>query len=420
MDRRRRVLMIAVAGVLLLGLLGGGAGAAAPAGTVVASGLANPRGLVVLPDGTLYVAEAGTSGDEAFTPPAPYPPSTRGTSGRVTRIAPGGAKTTVVGNLPSLSLGGNDNPFVLGAQGLVSAGGALWLATGAMPNGHPPAPNAGVVLRIDAQTGATSQVADLAAFERANNPDGYELTANPYGLARGADGALYVADAGANTLLRVDPRGGQVGLVTAFGGVPGPGPNPQRGGKSERDPVPGGLALGPDGALYVALLTGFPVVPGSSTVLRVSPAGTVSEVVAGLTAATGVAFGPDGRLYVTEYGQFDQVATGGRVLRVTAAGGTEVVADGLSSPNFPAFDARGNLYVAVNSNTAPSAGAPGQVLRFDGVAAPATPGMPNTGAGGGRQRPAAPLALLGLAALGGAGLLVRRGRRGLPRADRGC
>ena len=289
----------------------------------------------------------------------------------MTRISPDGTKTTVVDGLPSFSLGGNDAAFVFGPQGMVSAGGALWLSSAAEV----------AIVRIDPKTGKTTKVSDLYAFEEANNPGGYEIDAGGYGLAFGEDGSLYVADGGANDLLRVDPDTGRVSLVVAFAGVPGPEPNPARGGKRERDPVPTGVALGPDGNFYVALLTGFPMVPGTSSVQRVTPDGATSEVVGGLTAATGVAFGPDGLLYVTEFGAFEkeEPADKGRILRVLADGTTQVVADGLPSPNFPTFDARGNLYVAVDSSSAPNDGTPGKVMRFDGVA---PPGMPNAGTGG--------------------------------------
>src|SRR5438132_13590799 len=103
---------------LLLGLLLGTGGAAQGAGTVVASGLANPHGIAIAGDGTLYVAEAGLSGGEEFTIPPPYPASTRGTSGRVSKIAPDGVRTTVADNLPSMALGGNTSDFVFGPAGL--------------------------------------------------------------------------------------------------------------------------------------------------------------------------------------------------------------------------------------------------------------------------------------------------------------
>jgi LPXTG-motif cell wall-anchored protein len=411
--------------VLLLSLLlvttGGAVGAA---GTVVATGLANPRGIAVGEDGTLYVSEAGLSGTETFTPPPPYPPSTRGNTGRVTRIAPGGAKSTVATDLPSLSLGGNGNAFVLGPAGLVMAGGALWLANGAMVNGHPPAPNAATLLRIDPRTGAVSTGADVAAYERERNPDGFELTSNPYGLTLGPDGNLYATDAGGNALYRIRPSTGELTLVTVFAGLPGAAANPQRGGESELDPVPTGVAAGPDGSLYVGLESGEPFPAGAAKVVRVARDGTVGDVAVGLTAVVALAVGPDRLVYVVEFGSFDHASQppdwklgSGRVLRLRADGTTQAVADELDAPNGIAFDRAGNLYVIVKSSTAPQAGPQGQVVRFDGVAAggtaPRTPvqlptQLPRTGSSDGP--PWAALAGIGLLL---AGLGTRRafGRR---------
>jgi sugar lactone lactonase YvrE len=351
--------------VLALGLVGVGTTGMASSGTVVADGLANPRGLVIMDDGTIYVAEAGLGGTEAFTAP-PYPPSTRGITGRVTKIAPGGAKTTVTANLPSLSIGGQGNAFVLGPAGMIMANGALWLATGAMLNGYPPAPNASSVLRIDPQSGAVTQVADLAAFERANNPDTFEITNDPYGIVMGGDGNLYVADSGANDLIRVNPQTGQATLVTVFAGIPRPTANPARGGKNENDPVPSNIVVGPDGNLYVGLLTGFPTVKGGAKVLRVTPGGAVSDVVTGLTSVSWLTFGPDGLLYVAEFGV--EAPNSGRITRVLADGTKQTVAEGLNDPDGVAFDKAGNLYVAVNGSAAPNDGPLGQIVRIDGVA----------------------------------------------------
>ena len=93
-------------GLLASTLLVSALGAAAQAGcTPIATGLVNPRFLAVADDGTVYVTEAGAGGAETVpTPPGEGPggpPGTRVTSGRVTRIAPGGARSVVAGNLPS-------------------------------------------------------------------------------------------------------------------------------------------------------------------------------------------------------------------------------------------------------------------------------------------------------------------------------
>ena len=242
-----------------------------------------------------------------------------------------------------------------------------------MVNGAPAAPRAATVLRIALPTGAVSVGADVNAYEHEHNPDGYETTSDPYGLTRAADGSLYLTDAGGNTLYRIDPATGQLTVVAVLPGQPGPAANSQRGGKNEVDPVPTGVAPGPDGSLYVGLLTGVPFPAGEAKVVKVTRDGAVSDVVDGLDPVVGLAVGPDQLLYVAEFGSPALTPNSGRVLRVLPQGTTQVVAEGLNFPNGLAFDAAGNLYLSVNSASAPEAGPQGQVLRFDGVAVPAPP-----------------------------------------------
>src|SRR5438045_929098 len=66
---------------------------------VFAGGLVNPRGLVFGPDGSLYVAEAGTGGAQLVELGREKPHAV-GRSGRISRIAASGERTTVVDNLP--------------------------------------------------------------------------------------------------------------------------------------------------------------------------------------------------------------------------------------------------------------------------------------------------------------------------------
>lgn len=417
--RQRVVSWLTLAVLLLSLLLSGTIGDADAQGTVVASGLTNPVGVVVTDDGTLYVAEGGSGGAEPLPPPpggeGEGPPGTRGLTGQVTRVAPGGAKTTLAGNLPSLA--------GAGPTSLVAAGGALWLTIGGagfgragLPN-YRPLPNEASIVRINPQTGAVASVADLGAFEVANNPDGFIVDTNPWGLALGADGNLYATDAGGNDLLRVNPATGQIGVVAVLPGQPFQQPNPTRGGRNEVDPVPTGVATGADGSIYVGLLPGGPPIPGGSKVVRVAPNGAISDAVRGLTYVVFLAMGPDGLLYVTELVSGldtsgpEPLPLPGRVQRVLADGTMQVVADDLPFPGGIAFDRAGNLYVAINITTAgpPSPTPQGQVLRFNAVAAP-MPGLPNTGAGGGSRTPATPLVVLGLVAIAGAGLLLA-GRR---------
>jgi hypothetical protein len=95
-------------------------------------------------------------------------------------------------------------------------------------------------------------------------------------------------------------------------------------------------------------------------------------------------------------------------VRVRPNGAKETVLGDLNAPSGIAFDKAGNLYVAVDA----AFGAPdqGQVLRCAGVAAPAAPGLPNTGAGGARRSPVGLLALAGAVILCGAGWIALRRR----------
>ncbi len=401
---KRVWLAVVVPGLLLMSIGGGLVQAQGRCSTVVASGLVNPRFLAFAEDGTLYVSEAGSGGTEVLpVSPSGDPseePQTRGRTGQVTRIGPGGTKTVVASGLPSYGAEGFGGP-----AGLVASGGMLWLAAGGpaeVTSQVEPLSVEGAVVRIDPRTGTVAKVADVLAYEKANNPDPYQVESNLYGLALGLDGSLYTADAGGNAVYRVDPRSGQVSLVAVIPGLPisredlppgligpdEPVANPDRGDRPESDPVPTSVAVGPDGTIYVGLLTGFPFLPGRATVLRVTPSGELSDAVTGLTMVASLAFGPDRLLYVSqlstsiEFSSLDEPPSikPGNVLRVLPNGRTQVVADGLNLPHGIAFDQAGNLYVGVNSTGLPGAPPPaapeGQVLRCDGVAAAAQPPAP--------------------------------------------
>ncbi len=371
--------------VLLIPMLAWGVlpAGAASAGTTIASGLSGPRALAVGSDGTLYVTEAGSGGSEKLPaePGSEGPPGTRGTTGQVSKIAPDGTKTVLASNLPSYNSDG-----AVGPAGIVATDGALFFVTGggALAANLTPLANEATLLRLDLATGAVTKVADLGAYEKAHNPDGFGLNSDPYGVTPGPDGTLYVADAGANAVYRVNPANGQVTLVSVIPGIipPAsvpipPGGNPERNGKAELDPVPTSVAIGPDGSLYIGLLSGGPFPQGAAKVLRLGADGKLTDYATGLTMVVAMAFGPDGRLYATEIStDFAPALEGkppaaGNVLRLLPDGTKEVVAADLMVPNGLAFDAAGDLYVLNNTVAMGPPGPPqGQVLRFAGIAAP--------------------------------------------------
>jgi hypothetical protein len=445
MSSRQRKVSWLIIGILALSMtLIGGAGfaGAAAAPTVLAGGLNSPRYVWVTDDGTAYVSEAGTGGSEqlAGAPDNPTAGGTRGNSGQVTKIAPNGTKTVIAKGLPSY--GGGE---AVGPAGIVYAGGFVWLAIGgaAFEAGVKPLDMEDTVVKIDPATGAVTKVADIGAYEIANNPDGYGVNSDLYGMTLGADGNLYVCDAGGNAVYQVNPQTGAFKVVAVIPGVavtpadfppgtlpPGQTGNPERGNKPEVDPVPTGIAAGADGSLYVTLLPGA-LLPNKAKVVNVTLDGKVTDVIpGGLTTLVGAAAGPDGNLYITSltagFAENGPPAPGS-VMRVLPGGKTEVVASGLPFPNGIDFDPAGNLYVVtgtINAGPEPM----GQLVRIDGVgkAGPAPtpapipsppptgnggylPGLPNTGAGGGAGQADLPLAGLILAlALGGSLFLLRR------------
>jgi glucose/arabinose dehydrogenase len=171
-------------------------------------------------------------------------------------------------------------------------------------------------------------VADLEAYERAANPDGREFASNPYDVAWDGDDGWYVSDAAANAVLHADSSGrirtvAVLASMAPFGGRPAQG-------------VPTGLARAADGTLYVALFGGAPATGGPAVVvaLRPDPDGgrTRPAAVARAVAPIGVAPIPQG-LAVLDYGGGPADRRRGRLLLVDgpADPGT-VAATGLDRP----------------------------------------------------------------------------------------
>lgn len=170
-------------------------------GTVIADGLNGPMGVLIDESGTVWVIDSGVGGDEEVpfmniqtgeTSPAQY-----GETAQVVSISPDGTQTTVA-NLPSIltpsdTIGGARLALL---NGKIYATVGQWLGDASAESG---VPNAGVVAEIS--DGNVTTVASTWDFERSQNPDGLATDSHPYGLTASPDGALWVTDAGANTLL---------------------------------------------------------------------------------------------------------------------------------------------------------------------------------------------------------------------------
>lgn len=291
----------------------------APPGDVLAAGLSNPRGLTADGDAIL-VAEVG--------------------GGQITRIEADGSTSNVVTGLPATVFfsaeTGTDE--VAGPSSVIPVDGGYVFTVSEAPGSE----FQSVYFAAEDASGGTLMV-DLGAHEVANNTDGDvnlagdpDLLSNPYDVVEYDDGFL-VSDSGANAILKISGDG-TVTPFAIFENKENP-LFPDLGGPT-MDQVPTGLAVGPDGAIYVGTLTGFPFPTGGAVVYRMEDgngdgdaldAGETTVYAEGLTTVTDVDFDANGDLVASEFSTNMLAEAPGQVVRFSG-GALEVVANGLITP----------------------------------------------------------------------------------------
>lgn len=185
---------------------------------------------------------------------------------------------------------------------------------------------------------AAAAFALSAPAARATDFQEFDVGGQPAGIARGADGNVWVADsAERGRILRVTPAG----QVTAFSAGLTPGARPA------------GVTAGPDGNVWFTL-------SNKAGIGRITPAGQITEFTAGVSPGSepqDIVAGPDGNLWFTE--------RAGRIGRITPAGVVTEFSAGMPAgarPQGITVGADGNLWFADSSAPA----AIGQITR-DGV-----------------------------------------------------
>lgn len=340
----------AVAAALALSCVAIHAATGDKAVSVVASELNSPRGLAFDSEGALWVAEAGVPVGNGPSIIIRDQPVIYTETGSVTRVS-GGRQARVFNGLPTMYIEPTGQ-MEGGATAIgFSPNGAVHVMIG-YPGVDPALrfshldPGGYQLGRLVTLGGAV----DVAAHEEAHNPDGAMIESNPWNLAWSGDG-WYVTDAAANTLLHVD-EAGTIATVAVF-------PPRSLGGPFPTQSVPTGVAVGPDGAVYVSELTGFPFVPGSSRVLRVEADGSISVFAEGFTMAIALAFDSADNLYVLEHDDNGLLQPGsqGNLWRITPGGARErVFSEGLNGPTGLAVGPDDTLYITNFGNHGAGAG----------------------------------------------------------------
>ncbi len=192
--------------------------------------------------------------------------------------------------------------------------------------------------------------------------------------ALGPDGNLYLADTRNHTIRKVTPQG----AVTTFAGSAGERGSSDGVGAAARFWFPSGIAVGPDGSIYVAD-------SANNTLRKISPAGAVSTL-AGSASFYGTLDGPgtdalfdfpvgiavngSGTIFVADYYNHTirRVTPAGEVSTIAGLAGAYGSGDGAGAaarfyyPAGIAVDGSGHLYVADQFNLTIRKIAPGGMV----------------------------------------------------------
>ena len=202
---------------------------------------------------------------------------------------------------------------------------------------------------------------DVTGFAGDGGPAADARLNGPNGGAVAADGSVYIADTFNGRVRRV----GTDGIITTVAGTGAFSSGPD-GGQATQTPIngPGGVAIGPDGALYIAEFFAHKVRRVDSQGIIATVAGTGSPGFGGdggpATAALlrnplGIVFGPDGSLYIadSENSRIRRVGPDGVIQTVAGTGipgynGDDILGTNatLNDPGGVALSAQGELYIA--------------------------------------------------------------------------
>ena len=268
---------------------------AAVPGPPVASGLKAPIGISDDSKGNIWVTEAGSGTVN---------------DGRVAVVTPSGAVYPVITGFVS-AISPENSPE--GLNHLLYRDGKLYILhsiedkmfVADVSNFVP-----GVSAPIPASSLSFVDIGTFVKNARPNAPD--PADSNPYNLTFGPNGDIFIADAGANAIVRVAKGTNALSIYAVSPDVPNPTYPGAPVGPPTIDAVPTSIVF--DGTNFlVTTLVGFPFPTGKSTIYQVSGSGaapvTPTVYKTGFSGITDITFTPGGKTLITEFG----FSTPGRV-----------------------------------------------------------------------------------------------------------
>jgi len=210
-------------------------------------------------------------------------------------------------------------------------------------------------------------LANLGAFEARHDPDrgagpgaaagDPALDSNPYAMVA-FRGGFAIVDAAGNDLLWLSPEGA-ISVLAVFPTQIERAPSSGVGKKREAlevQSVPTSVAVGPDGALYVGELTGFPFGVDKARIWRVEPGHTPQVYASGFTNISDIAF--EGRnllvLEIASDGLRDPQSPGALIRLAPDGARTVILSRGLVFPTGLAVGKRA-IYIS-NDGIYPGSG----------------------------------------------------------------
>src|SRR5690348_2058489 len=259
--------------------------------TPYATGFNNPRGLKFGPDGVLYVAEGGSGGlnstqGQCTQVPDAGPYTGQPTGGGISKVVEGN-RVQITDQFPSSQTNPGLGGLVSGVADIAFVGDTLYALTAGSGCSHGVPETTNGIFKVS--NGNITIVADLSAYQKTHpvahpNPGDFEPDGTWYSMVA-VRGALYAVEPNHGEIDRIDPASGTITRVIDVSA-------------SQGHIVPTAIAY--KGNFFVGNLSTFPVVPGSSSIFKVTPSGEIETWATGLTTVLGVAFGTRDRMYVLE------------------------------------------------------------------------------------------------------------------------